>query len=108
MSSSADNRSLVRRYFQEIVNNVNTVAAEQVVSPSLVLHSPYTPQPTRDRESFIGMLQAVHAAFPDFDLVDHDTIAEGDRVATRWTVHGTHLGELAGIAPTGRKLAISG
>jgi predicted ester cyclase len=54
------------------------------------------------------MLRAVHAAFPGFQLVDHDLIAEGDRVASRWTVSGTHRGELAGAAPTGRKLAISG
>jgi predicted ester cyclase len=42
------------------------------------------------------------------DLADHDLIAEEDRVASRWTVSGTHRGELAGAAPTGRKLAISG
>src|SRR5919109_2550795 len=106
--STEHNKALVRRYFEHVVNKVDRAAAEQLVASGLVFHSPYTPQPTRDRDSFLGMLSAVHAAFPDFNLVDHDLIAEGDRVASRWTVYGTHQGELAGAPPTGRKLAISG
>ena len=105
---SEQNKAIMRRYFAEVVNRVDRSAAEQIVAPDLVFNSPYTPEPTRDRESFLGMLAAVHAAFLDFDLVDHAMLAEGDLVASRWTVHGTHRGQLGPFAPTGRKLAISG
>ena len=106
--SAESNRALVRRYFARVVNNVDRAAASELVADDLVFHSPYTPAPTRDRESFLGMLDAVHAALAGFNLVDHDTIAEGDQVATRWTVHGTHTGQLGPFAPTGKAVAISG
>ena len=105
---SEQNKALVRRYLAEVVNRVDRRAAEQIVAPDLVFHSPYTPEPTRDRASFLGMLDAVHAALPDFDLVEHEALAEGDRVASRWTVHGTHRGQLGPFPPTGQKLTITG
>ena len=103
-----DTKALVRRYFDRVVNQVDRAAAEVLVAPDLVFTSPYTPEPVRDRDSFLGMLEAVHAALHGFKLVDHDLIAEGDRVASRWTVYGTHQGQLGPFAPTGQRLAISG
>ena len=106
--STEENKAVVRRYLAQVVNGVDRDAAERLVAPDLVFHSPYTPEPTRDRDSFLGMLAAVHAALPDFKLVDHALVAEGDLVASRWTVHGTHRGQLGPFAPTGKKLAIAG
>ncbi len=47
-------------------------------------------------------------AFPDTQFVIDEQIAEGDRVMTRWTAHGTHKGEFPGIPVTGRKAEVSG
>jgi predicted ester cyclase len=47
-------------------------------------------------------------AFPDLRVSVEDLIAEGDRVAARLRVRGTHLGELDGIAPTGRRVDCTG
>jgi steroid delta-isomerase-like uncharacterized protein len=102
------NKALIRRYFGQVVNAVDRAAAEEIVATDLVFTSPYTPEPTRDRESFLGMLTSVHAALPDFKLVDHVTISEGDLVASRWTVYGTHHGQLGPFPPTGKRLEISG
>jgi predicted ester cyclase len=49
---------------------------------------------------------AFRAAFPDFRATIHDQIAEGDKVVTRKVFHGTHHGELMGVAPTGRPVEI--
>ncbi|MBI3973985.1 MAG: ester cyclase [Chloroflexi bacterium] len=106
--SVEENKAIVRRYFEQVVNKVDRAAAEELVAADVVFNSPYTPQPTHDRESFLGMLDAVHAAFPDFSLVDHEMVAERDLIASRWTVYGTHQDELGGAPPTGKRLAISG
>lgn len=107
-SSTDVNKALLRRYLDRVVNGLDRAAAEEIVALDLVFTSPYTPQPSRDRESFLGMLAAVHAAFEDFKLVDHAMIAEGDLVACRWTVYGRHTGQLGPFAPTGQPLEISG
>ena len=47
-------------------------------------------------------------AFPDLNVTLEDVIAEGDKVVTRWTIRGTHQGELMGIAPTEEQIALKG
>jgi len=44
----------------------------------------------------------VHEAFPGFDVTFEDLVADGDRVAMRLTIRGTHEGELMGVEATGR------
>jgi predicted ester cyclase len=41
-------------------------------------------------------------------LMVDDQVVEGDRVATRFTVHGTHTGDLLGIAPTHKIVTVTG
>ncbi len=47
-------------------------------------------------------------AFPDAHVTFDELITSGDRIVGRWSATGTHKGELPGMAPTGRKIAISG
>jgi steroid delta-isomerase-like uncharacterized protein len=51
---------------------------------------------------------ASRTAFPDLQLSVNDQVAEGDRVAARWTVTGTHKGEYYGIPATGKQVGHSG
>ncbi len=53
----------------------------------------------------IGLLGA---AFPGVHIADEEQIAEGDRVAIRWTIRGTHRGEWLGAAPTGEWVRFGG
>ncbi len=46
-------------------------------------------------------------AFPDLRLNIEDTVAEGDKVAVRFTVAGTHKKEFQGIAPTGKQISFT-
>ncbi len=45
---------------------------------------------------------------PDFRATIHATVAEGDLVAIRWTVTGTHKGEYLGAKPTGKAIEVTG
>ena len=50
----------------------------------------------------------VRSAFPDMQATIEDMIAEGDKVAVRYTGTGTHKGELMGIPATGKQIAVTG
>jgi predicted ester cyclase len=59
------------------------------------------------------VLKRTHTAFPDFRLVVDDVIAEGDKVVTRWTLTGTHKGEvkefrMGPVKPTGKHVKVHG
>jgi predicted ester cyclase len=47
-------------------------------------------------------------AFPDFNNEIEEVIFEGNKAFARLTYHGTHLGELFGIAPTGKGIQYAG
>jgi steroid delta-isomerase-like uncharacterized protein len=47
------------------------------------------------------------AAFPDLHFTIDDMIAEGDKLAARYTITGTHKGEYMGIPPTNKKVTVS-
>jgi len=49
-------------------------------------------------------LPALRAAFPDFSAELKQQLVDDDRVASQWIFRGTHLGDLYGIAPTGRSV----
>lgn len=104
LSRGAANKALVRGYMEQILNRGDLAATPRYFPPDgFVLNG------TRlDSVRLAAMRQGLLAAFPDFRLVIEDQIAEGDRVATRVTFRGTHLGEYRGIAPTGRPVAYQG
>jgi predicted ester cyclase len=53
-------------------------------------------------------IQLLRSAFPDMRMTVHDLIVDGDRAVWRWTFTGTHRGEFAGVAPTGRRVEYDG
>ena len=58
------------------------------------------------RDGFLAGLGAVRAGFPDWTSSPDDLVVEGDRVAARWTVRGTHQGPFFGIPATGRAITM--
>jgi len=61
-----------------------------------------------DAETYKNFGGAFYQAFPDHKHVIEEQVAEGDRVVSRITIHGTHLGEFQGLAPTNKEVAIRG
>jgi predicted ester cyclase len=98
-----DNKTLVRRLVDEVLNCGDLAAADALIAPDYVEHSPLPGQ----RPGLVGLKQALslfRAAFPDFHLKIDDLIAEADRVVLRGTVTATHNGHFLGIPPTGRRV----
>ena len=104
--STEENKALARSSFEEILNNVNLAIIDEVFSPNYVLHTPAGP--VHGPEGFKQFVLMYRNAFPDARYTLEEMIAEGDKVVTRWTATGTHLGELMGIPPTGRRGTVTG
>jgi len=103
--SERENKDLLARYFSEVWGEANVSALSDFLSPSYKRHVSAI-HPPIDLAGQIERLEAFRAAFPDIALSVEDVIAEGDQVAFRSTMRGTHLGEFAGIAPTGRRVTV--
>ena len=65
-------------------------------------------QVVADIETLKAICRSIREAFPDWQSALEELVAEGDRVAERWTGRGTHRGELQGIPATGRQVAVPG
>lgn len=61
-----------------------------------------------DKESVGGMYKGFFEATSDLRLKIHETFGHEDKLAARYTVTGTHTGELMGIPPSGREISITG
>lgn len=104
--SEEENKVLVRRFVKEFWNEGNTTAADELMAPGAIIHMPTGEVVNPDElKSFARMWRG---SFPDWHSTFEDLISEGDRVAERWTGRGTHLGELEGIPPTGKRVEVPG
>ncbi|UCD78686.1 MAG: ester cyclase [Desulfobacterales bacterium] len=103
--STEENKAVVRRFVEEVQNRHDINALEKLFSPDYVDHSHISNlPPTLDgTKKFFSIL---FAAFPDIRVTIHDQVAEGDRVVTRKTFHGTHQEEFMGIPSTGKPIAV--
>ncbi len=107
--STGANKEIVRRYLARYVTGGDEAVADELVAPEIVFTSPYTPEPVHGLEGFKEMIGALHASFPDLEIREDDTIAEGDLVASRWIASGTHTGvAFVGLDPSGRRFEITG
>ena len=105
--STEDNKEIDRRGFEEVLNQGNMALIDEVYSPDYVDHTPNGPGPGLEGLKQYFMMYGT--AFPDAHYTVEDQIAEGgDKVVTRWSVHGTHQGPLLGIPPTGKQGAVTG
>jgi steroid delta-isomerase-like uncharacterized protein len=99
-----DPKAVIRRWV-EAWNAQDLGAAEELLTPEFVRHDANLPDvvgPQAERQYIADTL----TAFPDLHFEIEQLIAEGDLVAARYLVQGTHRGEFFGIPGTGRQVTI--
>jgi predicted ester cyclase len=104
---SEEYKTAARNFIEKGLNRKDMSALDEYFSPRLTDHAlpPGLPTGLEGRKMFAS---ALLAAFPDLHVQLEDMVAEGEKLVTRYTVHGTHNGELMGIPPTGRQVSIGG
>ena len=105
LMSTEDNKTLVRRFYEEGVHN--TALFDELLAPTYVLHFPGSP-PITGIEQAKQLMAAYTSAFPDLQLTTEDMVAEGNKVAIRNTWRGTHQGAFQGLPPTGKHVTFTG
>jgi steroid delta-isomerase-like uncharacterized protein len=105
---SEENKALVRRSFEEIFNQGNLDAVEEIFASDHVLHDPTSPEEIRGTEGMRQYVSMYRTAFPDLQQIIEDQVVEGEKVATRLMGRGTHQGDLMGIPPSGNRVEAPG
>lgn len=106
-AQTAANKQLVQRYFAEMINEGRLAVADEILAPDVRFTNP--PTTVNSREDFTKVVTGLRAAFPDVRFEVAEVVAEGDKVAARWTMTGTNRGALQGqAAPTGKTIRVTG
>lgn len=95
--TAKESKAIVDHVWQEFFIQGNLDKADEFFAPDYVNHDPAAPEDRHGPEELRQFLSIYHNAFPDMQFIIEDVIAEGDEVAVRWTVRGTHQGEFMGI-----------
>ena len=100
---SAENKTILRRFFEELFNAGDLSVADEIVAADYINHNA-VPGETPGREGLKQFVAYLRSAWAALHFTVEDQIAEGDKVVTRWTATGVHEGEFAGIPATGKRV----
>lgn len=103
MSSREGNTAAVRACF-ECASQGNFDALSEIVAPDYVVH----PEEVRGADGLKEMVEGYRNALSGLRVTIDQQFTEGDYVATRFTIHGTHKGDLMGAPPTGKDVEFTG
>ena len=103
--SAEEGKAIVRRFWS-VWEEGNIDLVDELLAPDYTNHTPASPDQPTGPEGVKGVVAMFRSAMPDLKVIVEDMIAEGDKVAVRYTLEGTHEGELFGVPPTGQRLSI--
>jgi len=107
----ADDRvTLVHEWFEQVWNRGDVAAIDRLMADDVVIHGLQDAdgRQLEGKQGFIPFFHRFREAFPDLQIVVEDTVVEGDTMACRCTVRGTHRGHTLGFAATHRPVDFSG
>ena len=104
----SDAKKVSRRIFEEVWNDRNIAAIDELMAADYVHHDPQSPTFSNGREGYKQLVAYYLNAFPDSHFTIDQEIQEGDAVVTRWTVNGTHRGDLPTLPASGKTFSVTG
>ena len=107
MTNTEQNKKVVTELIDGLFSRGDLGAVDAYLSDEFVNHDPPMGV-SPDREGMRTAGAMFRAAFPDWRSELHRLVAEEDIVTEQFTARGTHLGEVMGVAPTGREISLQG
>ncbi|WP_420367507.1 ester cyclase [Curtobacterium sp. L1-20] len=103
-TADATTESIVRAFYEPFRTG-DTTAFDTVLAADWI-DLPLAPGQEQGPAGMATQIASFRRAMPDYDVEHQDVIVQGDRVAVRNTVTGTHLGAFMGHEPTGKRIAM--
>lgn len=100
------NKSAMHR-FVEFINTANETLCKELVSEDAIFYAPTNPEPLKGTKDYLIILQMMRGGFPDIQWKLEEMVAEGDTVAARFTMEGTHEGTFFNIPPTNKRIKVN-
>lgn len=100
------NKDIIIDYSKALWNERNVAVIDQVVAPDAKIHSPFNT--VHGSDTMHTIVEKWLAAFPDLAITWEEFIADGNKVVSRWSARGTHLGGFFDTKPTYREVYYSG
>ena len=100
------NKAIVVRFNKEVIEQGNIGSFHELVSPDVINHAAPEGAPNGPESMEHFLFHMLRVGFPDVTAEIHDQVAEGDRVTTRKTLHGTHTGTFMGVPPSNKRVRI--
>lgn len=105
---STRNEKLVRRFTEQVWNQHNLSTVDDLVADDAVMYDVTRDEEYVGPENVKNFARLYIAAIPDVTVEIDDLLVDGDTVGTRWTLTGTHQGDLMGVPATGNAISVSG
>ena len=105
LSTEESNAATYRRWFDEGCSQGRLDLVDELYSPDYITHS-LPPDLPPTREGLKMFIQALREGIPDLDCPLEEVVAEGNRVAGRFSLRGTHAGTLLGNPATGKSIDV--
>ena len=103
----SENSEVLDRFVEEVINQGRFEVADEIVALDFVELDPL-PGQRQGREGLKEVIAMMRGGFPDIHWVTEETIAEGEKVVSRFTWTGTHKGTFLGIPATGKSVSVKG
>ena len=99
-----ENKAIIQRLVDEL-NKGNLAILDESLADNFIRTNPN--QPDMDKEGYKQFITGINNSIPDIQCTIVDMVAEGDKVAYRTHITGTHNSDIMGIAPTGKQFKIT-
>ena len=102
-----ENRALARRGLDEVWSGGDLSVVDEIYASSYVFRDADRPE-VKGLDEFKQTVAMYRTAFEDLHFAAKERFVDGDMVMTRWVSTSRHGAEFLGIAPTGKRVSVTG
>ena len=103
-----DNKTIIRRLYEEAWNKRRLEVVDELISPSHALKDPVVSGSQTGPELYKRRVLELTTSFPDLRFTIEDIITEKGKLVVSWIISGTHLSEFLDVPATGSKIFVEG